>query len=428
MKQQIKLWQSTDADENLSVHRLKLFMLIAGEPMVSKKHDTINVCEGLDWKRAFALHLWYLSQPTASITDILDIYDASFAASPSLTAYSSSPWPEYLKNEYYQAEGSSDKPLYDLCYHLLKLYCTGNHSLETIINPQTYTPDPLDYRLSWLLQQTLGALGYTHLSEHSAALTHANFTVQLETYGLWHWAIFVALHFRNDDRRHKAVMDLLLRHVELDKTADYAEREKFLKERLSIPVTWIHQAKAVKACSGKRWAEAAWYFIHAEEWNKAHDVIMEHLATDAIINEDYEYLRSLLSLLMANNSHSSVSGWTCQGQLIWDYLILTTEVKQLLSVESCADIAYKLELLQPQLISLCTKIAVFPCPTTKHRLCQAEMAKRTLQLATSLLMLQSKEDNASGFLVQLISQLPLPEDYAQQELRPIINICVNGVM
>jgi hypothetical protein len=56
------------------------------------------------------------------------------------------------------------------------------------------------------------------------------------------------------------------------------------------------------------------------------------------------------------------------------------------------------------------------------------MAKRTLHLVRSLLILQSNEDNTSDFLVSLISQLPLPEDYIQQELRPIISIYAKNIL
>lgn len=59
------------------------------------------------------------------------------------------------------------------------------------------------------------------------------------------------------------------------------------------------------------------------------------------------------------------------------------------------------------------------------RLCQAEIAKRTLHLAKSLL--QSNE-NKSTVILQLVSHLPLPEDYAQQELRPIVNMRVNEII
>jgi len=104
-----------------------------------------------------------------------------------------------------------------------------------------------------LIQQILVALGYTHLSDHVAALTHTNFATQLEAYGLWHWAIFVMLHLRDSSRRQIAVQDLLLRHIEIDDSPEYVKREQFLKEELGISSVWIHQAKAIKSKINKRY-------------------------------------------------------------------------------------------------------------------------------------------------------------------------------
>lgn len=145
IKQQLALWQETDVDENLTIDRLKLFMIVAGEPLITSKHGTINVCEDLDWKRAFAIHLWYLSPPTCSITDALDLYEASFNTTEA-EVYATAPEPEYKESDY-DATISNGKRTYDLCYHLLKLYCTGNHDLGELLNPLSYTANPLDYRL-----------------------------------------------------------------------------------------------------------------------------------------------------------------------------------------------------------------------------------------------------------------------------------------
>lgn len=57
IKQQIALWRRDHVDEKISLDRLKLYALIAGEPLVPSKHGIINVCEGFDWKRALAVHL-----------------------------------------------------------------------------------------------------------------------------------------------------------------------------------------------------------------------------------------------------------------------------------------------------------------------------------------------------------------------------------
>ncbi|XP_043271546.1 nuclear pore complex protein Nup98-Nup96 isoform X2 [Venturia canescens] len=427
LKQTIALWQATDIVADFSMCRLKLYMLVASEQLISCREDVVNACENLDWKRALAVHLWYLASPTASITDVLDLYVASFSGAPT-DIYAAAPLPDY-KDEDYDAEISSGKQTYDLCYHLLKLYSTGDHQLEELLNPLTHTADPLDYRLSWLMLQMIVGLGYKHLSEHVAALTHTNFASQLEAYDLWHWAIFVVLHLRDSGIRRKAVLDLLSRHVEIDDDPEYVKREEFLKEELGISSMWINEAKAVKGCAMQRYGEAAWYLIQAELWNKAHEVIIEHLAADAVINENYEYLRSLLSPLVPTECNTLVNGWAYQGQLLWDYMEIAVEIETFLKNRDFAEIGYKLELLQPQLTSLCTKINHFPCPTAKLRLCQAEIAKRTLHLARSLLLLQPNENRSTArVLVHLVSQLPLPEDYAQQELRPIINMCVNEVL
>ncbi|XP_017760409.1 PREDICTED: nuclear pore complex protein Nup98-Nup96 isoform X3 [Eufriesea mexicana] len=427
IKQQIALWQDAGVDENISLDRLKLFALVAGEPLVPSKHGLINVCEAFDWKRALAVHLWYFSSPIDSIRDTLDIYETSFDTSKIAYAYTVIPKPEY-KGDDYELELNNGKPIYDLCFHLLKLFCTGNHTLGELLNPATHTADPLDYRLSWLMQQVLLALGYSHLSEHVAILTHVNFATQLEAYGLWHWAIFVMLHLKDAGKRKTAVMNLLQRHVEVDDTVDFPdpiEREKFLREELGIPSIWIHQAKAVKSYVAKRYGKAAFYFIQAEQWNTAHEIIIEHLAADVIINENYDYLRDLLRPLIPPECNSTISGWTYQGQLLWEYMEITMDVESLLRSADPRGINSKLESLKQRLASLPSKINQFPCPTAKYRLCQAEIAKRTLHLARSLL--QSNESRSTP-IFQLVSQLPLPEDYAQQELRPIVNMRANEII
>ncbi|KAK1124571.1 hypothetical protein K0M31_005949 [Melipona bicolor] len=427
IKQQIKLWKHAGVDENISLDRLKLFALVAGEPFVHTKHGPINVCEGFDWKRALAVHLWYFSSPTASVRDTLDHYETYFDTSKTAYIYTSIPKPEYRGDDF-ELETNNGKPMYDLCFHLLKLFCTGNHTLGELLNPATHTADPLDYRLSWLMQQVLLSLGYSHLSKHVAILTHVNFATQLEAYGLWHWAIFVMLHLKDAGKRKTAVMNLLERHIEIDDTADSIEREKFLREELGIPSTWIDHAKAVKSYVAKRYGKAAIYFIQAEQWNTAHEIIIEHLAADVITNdtcENYDYLRNLLRPLTPLEYSSTISGWTYQGQLLWDYMEITTNVESLLRSAEPRGISSKLESLKQRLSSLPPKINQFPCLTAKHRLCQAEIAKRTLHLARSLL--QSTE-NKSTSIYQLVSQLPLPEDYTQQELRFIVNMHVNEII
>ncbi|XP_071653293.1 nuclear pore complex protein Nup98-Nup96-like [Temnothorax longispinosus] len=77
-----------------------------------------------------------------------------------------------------------------------------------------------------------------------------------------------------------------------------------------------------------RYGEAAWYYIQAEQWTQAHEIIIEHLAADAIINENYEYLKSLLTPLVPTECCGTISGWSHQGSCrIWK---ITSEIQSLL--------------------------------------------------------------------------------------------------
>ena len=122
--------------------------------------SVVNVCSQLDWKRCVAVHLWFMLPPTASMADALAKYEAAFQVSccvsfyilfvvkhqtldflllPPLIIISSfllqgsceggkyacAPLPPYLeaeKMDVEEEEESSKRPLYDLCFHLLKLY------------------------------------------------------------------------------------------------------------------------------------------------------------------------------------------------------------------------------------------------------------------------------------------------------------------
>ena len=45
----------------------------------------VNVCEGLDWKRSLALHLWYTCQPTAPIREVVGEFMQAFQVSSVVT-------------------------------------------------------------------------------------------------------------------------------------------------------------------------------------------------------------------------------------------------------------------------------------------------------------------------------------------------------
>lgn len=142
----------------------------------------------------------------------------------------------------------------------------------------------MDFRLSWLLLQTFESIGYNHTSELTRSQIHMSFANQLENYGLWHWAIYVLLHINERNRREAAIKSILVRHIQFEHDPDYIKLENFIVDKLGIPETWIYFAKAVRAGSHGSWDDQAKFLLHAKEWSMAHEIIMSHIAPNAILN------------------------------------------------------------------------------------------------------------------------------------------------
>ena len=53
----------------------------SGEGVEGGGGDVVNVCQGLDWKRVFGLHMWYCSSHTARIAESLAQYTIAFSVS-----------------------------------------------------------------------------------------------------------------------------------------------------------------------------------------------------------------------------------------------------------------------------------------------------------------------------------------------------------
>lgn len=302
VQHQMCAWQEVQADTHIAPERLRAYMLVAGVSLISSAHGAINIYAELDWLRAFALNVWYISPATASITDSLFAYERSYSSEE---FHAQPPSPPYSA----VAQVADGTAVEDVRFHLLKLYSIRSHPLEVLLNPSTHTADAMDFRLSWLLLQTLRSIGYRHSSAACAAQLHTSFAAQLEQQGLWQWAIYVLMHLSDDNARASSVQTLLYRYVRLserdsacaaatsgvrgDSRSDaddggempeYAQKERFVVDELHVPERWLQWAKAVRAGAlGRRHAQAE-FLLQSEQWSQAHEIIMLHIVPDAIIN------------------------------------------------------------------------------------------------------------------------------------------------
>ncbi|XP_078258062.1 LOW QUALITY PROTEIN: nuclear pore complex protein Nup98-Nup96 [Rhinoraja longicauda] len=426
LSRQLADWSQLVADSFMQEERLKIFALLAGKAVWKSSDGYINICAQLDWKRCLAVHLWYMLPASASVADALNMYTEAFQGSEDVETYARYPLPPYLEDTSVDLIGAAESedgraPQQDICYHLLKLYSDRHHELHPILNPRAVTADHLDFRLSWHLWAVLHALHYTHLSDKQQATVHTSYAAQLEAAGLWHWAVFVLLHIPNPWQRQRAVREQLDRHCSLEETEEQVQREQFLLERLSIPPQWVHDAKSLRAHHQGDLHREALHLMHAGHWSHCHQLVVKHLASDAIINENYSYLKFFLGRLALPECTLHIQDWETAGAVFHDYIHVMEMVRGIAEVDNPV---YQLEKIHTELISLCSRIDLIPCLAAKDRLAQADMAKQLANTLRTVLLLQQGESGPGGrarlplrLLAPCIRRLPLPEDYALQELR-----------
>ncbi|XP_048584697.1 nuclear pore complex protein Nup98-Nup96 isoform X1 [Nematostella vectensis] len=426
LQKQLSDWEQVKADSYMTELRIKVYALLAGCMVWRTSDDFLNTCEDLDWKRVLAVHMWYHNSQTSSISEILSGYEDAFKGRTSYGKYGKPPHPPYREidedsESEEEEESGGGVSIRDTCYHLLKLFCKRSHRLERTLAPASYTPHQLDYRLSWHLYQALQSLEYSHLSQYHAGMLHSGFASQLEQLGMWEWAAFVLLHITDKERREHSVRRLLFRHCQLSPSDEHQRKEQFLREKLLIPPEWIHEAKAIRAQHDSMPSEEALHLLKSSHWNRSHNVLISSLASDAIINDDYDTLKALLAEMAPRERSSNIMGWETGGQVLLDFLNINEKFQDL-SKGSCEPSKREFEEIHSQVASLCNRINNLPCATAKDRLCQYELAKQCasyLKLTTSELSDHCQDEDAplpTQMIVPHISKLPLPEDCALAEL------------
>lgn len=331
IQHQLAGWHEVEADAFIDDRRLRIMMLIAGVSAMNKnsKRDDlnsqseqtlINIFDQLNWLKSLALQVWYISSPVASVTDSVLAYGKIFNQEEFKVA---PPLPPYVSQL-----DQRDFKYYDIRFHLLKLFSQRSHPLELLLHPSTYTSDLMDYRLSFLLLQSLDTLGYHHISDSCRFKIYSSFADQLESNGMWEWSLWVMLHIIEQNHREAAIQQLLYRHIRIDgETAvnDYKQKERFIVDELMIPEKWLSYAKAIRAgAMGNHHIEIK-YLLKAKQWSKAHDVMMQHIAPDLIINDQIDFLTSLLKQFEETRD---IQNWKTQGEVLMNFIELNERVRK----------------------------------------------------------------------------------------------------
>ncbi|KAJ9092013.1 hypothetical protein QFC21_006993 [Naganishia friedmannii] len=328
MAAQLDAWRKDKVDSHISKEYLRVYALLAGKADLMPEHgqDAIDITEGLDWLRAFALSFWYRTPLEQPIELAVETYQQRLEQVPSL------PQPVLKHVSAYRAKQESRPE--DALYSLIKIFCRQDRALDVLSDPAKFGKTAGEARVQWhVCDLLLNVLGYgshedgerTRDLQAFDRLTVA-YAAQLESADLWTSAVFVLLHLSEENARVKAVKDLLLRQVE--SLSD--ETSEFLVNLLCVPASWIAEAKAFHYH-----AQGEIYFefltsLEAGLFNRAHAILVDRLASEAILRDDVGLLKKLLTELEDEN----VENWANGGATLLDYADIVETVPVLLQSRS----------------------------------------------------------------------------------------------
>jgi nuclear pore complex protein Nup98-Nup96 len=223
LEKQLEKWKEFDLTTSsscslVSKEIVKIYELLSGNL------ENSQVLQGVEWKAAFAMVLWYSRHDEAQreeeqeeeVSKAIRIYENSWTRSNNKVA---PPLPSYLTTTT-TTNTTTDGPL-DPIYHLIKLYTLPTHSLEESLSPLNFGNCSTDYRLPWHLYLMFSRvlrkrdfedrlslddlddldddddMDQTRTREGNSVRADqitVSYASQLESLGMWEWSIFVLLH------------------------------------------------------------------------------------------------------------------------------------------------------------------------------------------------------------------------------------------
>lgn len=133
------------------------------------------------------------------------------------------------------------------------------------------------------------------------------------------------LHINDQNYRESSIGELLYRHIRIDDELyeGYSEKESFIIEKLGIPKTWIYWTKAVKSKAMNKHQLEIKYLLKAYHWNKAHDLLIQHIAPDLIVNDN---TKALKSFLVHFTEVKDIQNWNIGGKILQNFISLNEKV------------------------------------------------------------------------------------------------------
>jgi nuclear pore complex protein Nup98-Nup96 len=306
---QLESWNNTKSIYEIPQGVRKVYEYLSGNVTIAKgmksgdgELPTLYLSEGLDWKRALGLRLWYESNKNESISQAVEKYYQAFSNAMNRVAQPLAPH-------------SSTK--IDICYQLLRLYGSLKPSLVSVLEP--IGKDLLDCRVPWLIYSVLvlSSRQFRDFNKIGDRLS-IDFGCQLDNEGKWIESLFVLSHIQDDNLCDHYIKRVLSNHI-LDIQSDPKLRQQ-VTEELKISKSVVHEVEALRArYDGDHLAEVQ-NLLQAGQWEEAHQTLVKKVAPEAVIQNKTALLIQVLNDFKP--ASNTISNWEIGGQVYLDYASL----------------------------------------------------------------------------------------------------------
>lgn len=337
IREQLNEWQKSRVLSEFNQPIRAIYELLAGNVCVCDgakgapiedriESFVISKRFGLDWRQAFGLRLWYAILVSDDVARAVQMFEQDLKQEKE----TAQPHAWYVEQGIPPLWDDQDlETREDLLWGLLKLYANDDTDLESVLRPENSQLSPLNVRLSWQLSNTLLASGkasYGDDGDDKADQLTFSFASQLTNEGNWVDATFALLHLSADSVRAKSIQDHLAHHAGRIGPEDGSVFNTLTKD-FQIPAKWIWEAKALYMRSVQKDAKGeVECLLRAGAYDEAHRTFSKEVAPRAVIERDWDTLRSILSGFQGREA--SIAEWHLGGELYADYKSLIQSQKK----------------------------------------------------------------------------------------------------
>lgn len=300
---QIDSWIETKSLSFIPSSIRKVYELLAGNPFIAESvHGmgasfvkNVNLCESLDWKRAFGMSLWYGTTRSEEISVAVQKYTEAFSKNEAIT----SPL---------HSDSSSS---FDIRYRLLRLYGNPSPQLNSVL-----TEYKGSYRVAWILYQILvkSSKLFSDEGHNLGNKVIVNYAYELAGHGQWMDSIYVLSGLSNQDD--------CLRHVQrilCENTSNFFS-DGAVKGRLTIGLgvreDLLFEAEALQARYQNNYLLEANKLLSAKLWDEAHNTVITKVAPQAVIENKIDLIIEVLSRFQYPEA---ILTWDIGGKVYQDY-------------------------------------------------------------------------------------------------------------